>query len=38
MGGLDPVVPWPIANASFRKLKRNAAVTEIGKVPGRATR
>jgi len=35
MGGLDPVVPWSIANDSFRKLKRNAAVSEIGKVPGR---
>src|SRR6476660_9256249 len=34
-GELDHVVPWSIANASFQKQKRNAAVTEIVKVPGR---
>jgi pimeloyl-ACP methyl ester carboxylesterase len=34
-GELDHVVPWSIANASFKKQKRNASVTEIVKVPGR---
>ena len=28
-------MPWSIANASFKKQKRNAAVTEIVKIPGR---
>jgi non-heme chloroperoxidase len=34
-GEFDHVVPWSIANASFKREKRNEAVTEIVKVPGR---
>jgi non-heme chloroperoxidase len=34
-GELDHTVPWAIANASFKKQKRNPGVTEIVKVPGR---
>jgi pimeloyl-ACP methyl ester carboxylesterase len=34
-GELDHTVPWAIANASFKKQKRNKGVTEIVKVPGR---
>ena len=34
-GELDHTVPWAIANASFKKQKRNQRVTEIVKVPGR---
>jgi non-heme chloroperoxidase len=34
-GELDHVVPWSIANASFKRERRNEAVTEIVKVPGR---
>jgi non-heme chloroperoxidase len=33
-GELDHVVPWSIANASFKRQKRNPGVTEIVKVPG----
>jgi pimeloyl-ACP methyl ester carboxylesterase len=31
----DHTVPWAIANASFKKEKRNTGVTEIVKMPGR---
>ena len=31
----DHTVPWAIANASYKKQRRNAAVTEIVKMPGR---
>jgi non-heme chloroperoxidase len=31
----DHTVPWSIANASYRKQKRNPGLTEILKVPGR---
>jgi non-heme chloroperoxidase len=31
----DQTVPWAIANAAYRKQKRNTAVTEIIKMPGR---
>ena len=31
----DHTVPWAIANASYKKQKRNGAVTEITKVKGR---
>ena len=31
----DHTVPWAIANASFKKEKRNRGVTEIVKMPGR---
>jgi non-heme chloroperoxidase len=34
-GELDHVVPWSIANASFKLQKRNPNVTEIQKIPGR---
>jgi non-heme chloroperoxidase len=34
-GELDHTVPWAIANASFKKQKRNKGVTEIVKVSGR---
>ena len=34
-GEKDNTVPWAIANASFKRQKRNAGVTEITKVPGR---
>jgi non-heme chloroperoxidase len=34
-GERDHVVPWAIANASFKKQKRNPGVTEIVKVPNR---
>ena len=34
-GELDHTVPWAIANASFKKQKRNKGVTEIVKMPGR---
>jgi non-heme chloroperoxidase len=34
-GELDHTVPWAIANASFKKQKRNKGVTEIVKIPGR---
>src|SRR5712691_6453822 len=34
-GEKDHTVPWAIANASFKKQKGNAGVTEIVKVPGR---
>src|ERR1700722_785808 len=34
-GEKDNVVPWAIANASFKKQKRNEGVTEIVKVPNR---
>jgi len=32
---LGPYGPWAIANASYKKQKRNKAVTEIVKMPGR---
>ena len=31
----DHTVPWAIANASYKKQKRNSGVTEIVKMPGR---
>ena len=34
-GELDHTVPWAIAKASFRKQRRNDAVTEIAQVAGR---
>ena len=34
-GEEDHTVPWSIANASYRKQKRNRGVTEIAKMPGR---
>ena len=34
-GEKDNTVPWAIANASFRKQRRNAAVSEIVEMPGR---
>jgi non-heme chloroperoxidase len=34
-GEKDHTVPWAIANASYKKQKRNAAVTEIVEIPGR---
>jgi pimeloyl-ACP methyl ester carboxylesterase len=34
-GEKDNVVPWAIANASFKKQKRNKGVTEIVKIPDR---
>jgi non-heme chloroperoxidase len=34
-GENDHTVPWAIANASFKKQKKNKAVTEIVKVPNR---
>jgi non-heme chloroperoxidase len=34
-GEKDNTVPWSIANASFKKQKRNAAITEIVEIPGR---
>jgi hypothetical protein len=37
-GEKDNTVPWAIANASFKKQKRNKGVTEIVKMAGRGTR
>ena len=34
-GELDHTVPWAIANASYKKQKRNEGVTEIAKIAGR---
>jgi non-heme chloroperoxidase len=34
-GEKDHVVPWAIANASYKRQRRNDGVTEIVKVPGR---
>jgi pimeloyl-ACP methyl ester carboxylesterase len=34
-GEQDNTVPWAIANASYKKQKRNAGVTEIVEIPGR---
>ena len=34
-GEKDHTVPWAIANASFKKQKRNAGVTEIVELPNR---
>jgi pimeloyl-ACP methyl ester carboxylesterase len=34
-GEKDHTVPWAIANASFKKQKRNKAVTEIKEIPNR---
>jgi len=34
-GEFDHVVPWAIANASYKRQKRNKGVTEIQKIPGR---
>jgi pimeloyl-ACP methyl ester carboxylesterase len=34
-GEEDHTVPWAIANASFKREKRNPGVTEIVKIPGR---
>jgi non-heme chloroperoxidase len=34
-GEVDHTVPWAIANASYKRQRRNTAVTEIAKVPNR---
>jgi pimeloyl-ACP methyl ester carboxylesterase len=34
-GEKDNTVPWAIANASFKKQRRNKGVTEIVEIPGR---
>jgi hypothetical protein len=34
-GEMDNTAPWAIANASYRRQKRNAGVTEIEKIPNR---
>ncbi len=34
-GDNDHTVPWAIANASFKRQRRNTAVTEIAKIPDR---
>ncbi len=34
-GAKDNTVPWAIANASYKRQKRNPGVTEIVKIPGR---
>ena len=34
-GEMDNTVPWAIANASYKRQKRNPGVTEIVKIPGR---
>jgi non-heme chloroperoxidase len=34
-GQKDHVVPWAIANASFKRQKRNPGITEIVEIPGR---
>ena len=34
-GEKDHTVPWAIANASYKRQKRNEAVTEIEKIPNR---
>jgi pimeloyl-ACP methyl ester carboxylesterase len=34
-GEKDNTVPWAIANASFKRQKRNPGVTEITRIPGR---
>jgi pimeloyl-ACP methyl ester carboxylesterase len=34
-GEQDHTVPWAIANASYKRQRRNAAVTEIAKIPNR---
>jgi len=34
-GEKDNTVPWAIANASYKRQKRNAGITEIKKMPGR---
>ena len=34
-GEKDNTVPWAIANASYKRQKRNPGVTEIKKIPGR---
>ena len=34
-GEKDHTVPWAIANASYKKQKRNPGVTEIVKIPNR---
>jgi esterase/lipase len=34
-GEKDNTVPWAIANASYKKQKRNKGVTEISKIPDR---
>jgi hypothetical protein len=34
-GEKDNTVPWPIANASFKREQRNVGVTEIVEMPNR---
>jgi len=34
-GEIDNTVPWAVANASYKRQKRNPDVTEIMKIPGR---
>jgi hypothetical protein len=37
-GEKDHTVPWAIANAAYKRQQRNPNVTEIKKMPNRATR
>ena len=37
VGELDHTVPWAIANASYKKERRNDAVTEIVELDGTVT-
>ena len=34
-GEMDNTVPWAVANASYKRQKRNPDITEIVKIPGR---
>ena len=34
-GQKDNTVPWAIANASFKRQKRNKSITEVQEIPGR---
>ena len=34
-GEKDRTVPWAIANASFKRQRRNPGITEIREIPGR---
>lgn len=33
-GGKDNIVPWKLANAAYKKQRKNAAPTEIEEIPG----
>jgi len=37
-GEKDNTVPWAVANASYRRQKRNNGVTEVVKMPNRGAR